>query len=102
LQRWGIEREDLLTGMRSELARLLPDAGIDAFTVDLRVDPPSEQLAPLTATSEQQRVPLANDTSFAVVSLPRSPLEDAVHAVTQQLNRADQQSGAASKRACRP
>ncbi|MFP4554394.1 MAG: methionine adenosyltransferase [Actinomycetota bacterium] len=88
LQGWRIEREELLRGMRSELARLLPDASTDAFTVDLHVDSPSEQLAPLTAVSEQ-RVPLANDTSFAVVSLPRSPLENAVHALTEQLNGAE-------------
>ena len=35
---------------------------------------------------DDKRIPLSNDTSFAAVSLPRSPLEECVHRVEKTLN----------------
>lgn len=81
---FGIESRELALDVEEELASLLPDAPSGAVEVELLVNRPAAELADLTVGS--QGVPLANDTSFAVVSLPRSPLEEAVHRATDHLN----------------
>ena len=75
---------DLEEGLRKELTRLLPEAGTDAFEVEVWLSPSSVDLAPVLSGRDGQ-VPLANDTSLAVVSWPRSALERAVHAVSAAL-----------------
>jgi S-adenosylmethionine synthetase len=78
-----LDVERLEDGLRADLAAALPDAGPAAFDVELRLSPPSAALARLATPAEG--VPRANDTSVAVVSLPRSPLEEAVFAVERHL-----------------
>jgi S-adenosylmethionine synthetase len=81
----AVDIADLLAGLRSDLAAALPDAAPDAFDVDLRLQPPSPELAHLVVASADDGAPRANDTSVAVVSLPRSPLEEAVYRVERCL-----------------
>ncbi len=64
------------------LHRLLPAADEDAFGVEVWLSPSSVDLVPLVSG---RAVPRANDTSLAVVSWPRSPLEEAVHTVSDAL-----------------
>ena len=74
-----------LTGLLEEdLARSLPAAPLGAVKLELQVNRPAADLADLTIGLHG--APLANDTSFAVVSLPRTPLEETVHRVTDHLN----------------
>jgi S-adenosylmethionine synthetase len=81
----ALDLDDLLAGLRSDLAAALPDAAPDAFDIELRLQPPSPELAHLDAASADGHSPRANDTSVAVVSLPRSPLEEAVYRVERRL-----------------
>src|SRR6056297_772642 len=69
------------------LGRVLPWARLPGdYQVEIRLNPSSDDLLPLLEWGARaDGVPLANDTSFAVVSLPRSPLESAVHAVERAL-----------------
>jgi S-adenosylmethionine synthetase len=69
------------------LGRILPWASLPGdYQVEIRLNPSSDDLMPLLERGARvDGVPLANDTSFAVVSLPRSPLESAVHAVERVL-----------------
>jgi len=71
------------------LATILPWAALPGdYAIDLWLQPSSADLLPLLArgaAATDEVVPLANDTSFAVVSLPRSPLEAAVHGVERAL-----------------
>lgn len=69
------------------LGRVLPWARLPGdYQVEIRLNPSSDDLLPLLERGARaDGVPLANDTSFAVVSLPRSPLESAVHAVERAL-----------------
>lgn len=85
LARFGIEPDGLVTALQGDLAVLLPEAQPDAFRVQLRLRPPSGQLEILTS-AERAGPPLANDTSYAVVSLPRSPLEELVYRAERHLN----------------
>ncbi len=73
---------ELEAGLEAELHRLLPAARERAFDVEVWLSPSSVDLAPLVSG---RHVPRANDTSLAVVSWPRSPLEQAVHAVSDAL-----------------
>ena len=57
--------------------------------VEVRVNPPTAELAELTSPSG---VPLANDTSYAVVSLPRTPLETTAYEVERHLTSAETRS----------
>ncbi|HEX6236579.1 MAG TPA: methionine adenosyltransferase [Acidimicrobiales bacterium] len=75
---------ELAERVRKDLATALPDAGPDAFEVELRLGATSPDLAGL-AVDAGDGPPRANDTSVAVVSLPRSPLEDAVLRVERRL-----------------
>lgn len=63
---------------------LLPDADPDAFTVELWLNESSADLA--AVVHAESVTPLANDTSFAAVSLPWSALEATVHGVETYLN----------------
>lgn len=80
----GPDPEAVEADLRRRLARLLPDAATEAFDLKVWLSPSSVDLAPVLS-GRQGRVPLANDTSLAVVSWPRSPLEQAVRAVSAAL-----------------
>lgn len=70
------------------LQAILPWATLPGdYAIELWLQPSSADLLPLLARGARADgpAPLANDTSFAVVSLPRSPLEAAVHAVERAL-----------------
>jgi S-adenosylmethionine synthetase len=82
--RWSIDLAAIHDGLRADLRSLVPDAPPDAFGVELRLRRPSYELDTLV-TGRAGTVPLANDTSLAVVSLPRSPLEELVHEVERHL-----------------
>lgn len=81
----GLSVADLTAGLRADLALLLPDAAADAFDVEVRLNPPSAELAHLVAGAGDGGTPHANDTSAAVVSLPRSPVEEAVYRIERHL-----------------
>ena len=65
---------------------ILPEATPEAFDVEVWLNPSSVDLADVVAKGHQADAPLANDTSFAAVSLPRSPLEDSVWRLERYLN----------------
>lgn len=79
--------DDLTIRLRRRLHDLLPDASEDAFTVEIWLNPSSSDLAEVVKAADV--IPLANDTSFAAVSIPRSPLEEVVHEVESRLNDAE-------------
>ena len=85
LQDWRPDPEELAKTYKAKLLELLPDATPEAFDVEIWLNQSSADLASVV-TTRQEDVPLANDTSFAAVSLPRSPLENTVHRVEQTLN----------------
>lgn len=74
--------EDLADWVRHDLETVLPDARPGSFELELRLNPPAPELARLVLGA----TPRANDTSVAVVSLPRSPLEEAVYRVERHLS----------------
>jgi S-adenosylmethionine synthetase len=82
---WKPDPEALAVVFKNRLLALLPDATEDAFDVEIWLNQSSVDLATVV-TSRRDQVPFANDTSFAAVSLPRSPLEEMVYQVEQQLN----------------
>jgi S-adenosylmethionine synthetase len=85
LQEWRPDPEELAKKYATKLLELLPDATPDAFDVEVWLNQSSADLASVVNTREQD-VPLANDTSFAAVSLPRSALESTVYRVERTLN----------------
>ncbi len=85
LQDWRPDPEALAKKYKSKLLALLPDATEDAFTVEVWLNQSSADLASVVTTRDED-VPLANDTSFAAVSLPRSPLENTVYRIEKHLN----------------
>ena len=85
LQDWKPDPEALAVEWKDRLLEILPDATPEAFSVEIWLNQSSTDLAAVVKT-ESTEVPLANDTSFAAVSLPRSPLESTVHAVEILLN----------------
>lgn len=87
------DKEALAVEYKQKLLALLPDAGEDAFEVELWLNPSSIDLGDVVSRSDEETAPLANDTSFAAVSLPRSPLERAVYAVEHHLNSDDFRTG---------
>ena len=91
LRRWQPDIEELRASVHQKLATLLPDADIDAaFEVDVWLSQSSPDLSLVVSGREDDMaVPLSNDTSFAVASLPRSPLEEAVMQVERTLNSDD-------------
>jgi S-adenosylmethionine synthetase len=70
--------------LKQRLLDLLPEAEPDAFTLEIWLSQSSLDLANVVRSTKD--VPLANDTSFAAISLPSSPLERAVHEVETRLN----------------
>jgi S-adenosylmethionine synthetase len=88
LQEWRPDPEALAKKYKDKLLGLLPDATTEAFDVEVWLNQSSADLASVVTTREDD-VPLANDTSFAAVSLPRSPLESTVYQVESYLNGAD-------------
>ena len=70
--------------LKRRLLGLLPDADPAAFTLEIWLNPSSVDLAAVVTAGLD--VPLANDTSFAAVSVPLSPLEATVHEVERTLN----------------
>jgi len=82
---WSPDPEALAKEYKDKLLDLLPDADEDAFTVELWLNQSSGDLSKVV-TERSAGVPLANDTSFAAVSLPRTPLEAIVHDLELHLN----------------
>lgn len=78
-----LDLDELRDAVAAEMARLVPNAPDGASRIDLELHPPSGDLA-FFGVVKPGAEPLANDTSLAVVSLPRSGLEDLVHS-TQKL-----------------
>ncbi len=91
LRRWQPDIDELRASVGAHLATLLPDADIEAaFDVDVWLTQSSSDLSLVVSGREDDMdVPLANDTSFAVASLPRSPLEETVLQVERTLNSDD-------------
>ena len=88
--RWQPDIEELRASAAAHLATLLPDANLDAaFEVDVWLSQSSSDLSVVVSGREDDMVPLSNDTSFAVTSLPRSRLEEAVLQVERKLNSDD-------------
>ncbi|MDJ0924736.1 MAG: methionine adenosyltransferase [Acidimicrobiia bacterium] len=88
LQDWRPDPEALAEKYKGKLLALLPQATPEAFQVEVWLNQSSADLASVVTTREAD-VPLANDTSFAAVSLPRSPLERTVFDVEETLNSSD-------------
>ncbi len=87
LTQWTPERDELIKVVSTKLQELLPDANLEeAFDVDVWLSPSSVDLSAVVSGRGEDDVPLANDTSFAAVSLPRSALEDLVFAIESELN----------------
>ena len=83
--------DELAVEFEQRLLALLPDATPESFDVEVWLNQSSVDLATVVK-SRRDDVPLANDTSFAAVSLPRSPLEEMVYQVEDRLNSADYRS----------
>ncbi|MBA2338253.1 MAG: hypothetical protein H0V96_10940 [Acidimicrobiia bacterium] len=81
---WKPDVEELRHEYKAKLMALLPDATDEAFEVDIWLNPSSVDLEAVAGGTDT--VPMCNDTSFAAVSLPRSPLENAVYQVERKLN----------------
>lgn len=81
---WQPDPEALAEQYHKRLLELLPDATPEAFEVEVWLNRSAADLA--AVVHAETIAPLANDTSFAAVSMPRSPLESAVHAVEIFLN----------------
>ena len=85
---WKPDPEELAVQFKERLLQILPDAGPEAFDVEVWLNQSSIDLATVVKAMPDD-VPLANDTSFAAVSLPRSPLEEMVYRVETRLNEPD-------------
>jgi len=81
---WQPNVDELAEQYHRRLMELLPDAKPEAFTVEVWLNQSSADLA--AVVHAETIAPLANDTSFAAVSMPRSILESAVHSVETHLN----------------
>ncbi len=84
-QEWQPDPEDLAVRYKAKLLELLPQATADAFDVEVWLNQSAADLAAVV-TSRKDDVPLANDTSFAAVSLPRSAVEQTVYETERFLN----------------
>jgi S-adenosylmethionine synthetase len=84
---WKPDPQTLAGTYKAKLLELLPDADADAFDVEVWLNQSSTDLQ--AVVTESEAAPLANDTSFAAVSLPRSPLERLVHELEHHLNAAE-------------
>ena len=83
---WEPDPDDLAIDTNRRLLEILPDATTEAFDVEVWLNPSSVDLADMVTKGSDTDAPLANDTSFAAVSLPRSSLEDAVWRLERYLN----------------
>ncbi len=81
---WQPDTDALAAQYHARLLELLPDATPDAFDVEVWLNKSSADLA--AVVHAETVAPLANDTSFAAVSSPRSVLESIVHKVETSLN----------------
>lgn len=81
---WQPDPESLAVQYHARLMELLPEAQSDAFEVEIWLNRSSADLA--AVVHAETIAPLANDTSFAAVSMPRSVLESTVHGVETHLN----------------
>ena len=81
---WQPDPEALAEQYHARLLELLPDATPEAFEVEVWLNRSSADLA--AVVHAETVAPLANDTSFAAVSSPRSVLESIVHRVETSLN----------------
>ena len=89
LTRWAPDRDELIEVVTEKLAEILPDADLaESFDVDVWLSPSSVDLSAVVSGRDFDDVPLSNDTSFAAVSLPRSPLEEVVMQTESELNSA--------------
>ncbi len=88
---WKPDIGALVKSAESDLAEILPDADADAADVEVWLGQSASDLA-VVISGRGETVPLSNDTSFAAVSLPRSPLEEAVYQVERHLNSAELRS----------
>ena len=86
--RWRPDVEALTAVTRARLLEILPDATPDAFEVEIWLNQSAVDLADVVTQGHRDGVPRSNDTSFAAVSLPRSPLEDVVYRLEHYLNSA--------------
>ncbi|MDJ0953865.1 MAG: methionine adenosyltransferase [Acidimicrobiia bacterium] len=85
LQEWRPDPEELAVRYKDKLLELLPDATPEAFQVEVWLNQSSTDLATVVNRRDDD-VPLANDTSFAAVSSPRSAVEQTVYTVERRLN----------------
>lgn len=84
---WKPDTDALAKQYHGRLLELLPDASPEAFEVEVWLNQSSNDLAAVVHEHDDDgQAPLANDTSFAAVSLPRSILESIVHSVEDRLN----------------
>jgi S-adenosylmethionine synthetase len=81
---WAPNREELAVQYKAKLMELLPEARPESFEVDVWLNESSADLA--AVVHAETIAPLANDTSFAAVSMPLSALERVVHDVETHLN----------------
>ncbi|MEN8239441.1 MAG: methionine adenosyltransferase [Actinomycetota bacterium] len=81
---WKPDHEALAKQYHARLMELLPEASPEAFDVEVWLNKSSDDLA--AVVHAETIAPLANDTSFAAVSMPRSVLESTVHSVEMHLN----------------
>ena len=81
---WAPNPEELAVQYKAKLMELLPDAAPESFEVDVWLNESSADLA--AVVHAETVAPLANDTSFAAVSMPLSVLERVVHDVETNLN----------------
>ena len=85
---WKPNVDVLTADTRRRLLALLPDATADAFEVELWLTQAAADLADVVNRGHREAAPRSNDTSFAAVSLPFSPLEDVVYRLEHYLNSA--------------
>ncbi|MEE8330777.1 MAG: methionine adenosyltransferase [Acidimicrobiia bacterium] len=79
---WEPDMDALVKAAHADLAEILPEADSDAYTIEIWLSQSADDLAVVNSHD----VPLSNDTSFAAVSVPRSPLEETVYRVEHLLN----------------
>ncbi|MDK1026693.1 MAG: methionine adenosyltransferase [Actinomycetota bacterium] len=84
---WKPDPDALAAQYHQHLMELLPDATPESFDVEVWLNESSPDLAAIV--DAETIAPLANDTSFAAVSMPRSILESTVYAVETHLNSDD-------------
>jgi S-adenosylmethionine synthetase len=82
---WAPDPSRLAVEWKSKLLEILPEAGEEAFDVEIWLNQSSPDLQSVV-TESAHAAPLANDTSFAAVSTPHSALEETVYRVEKLLN----------------